>query len=69
MVPGLVWTIYPGGIAVDPQGPASGSYRVFRGGCWDFSARDCRSAYRINDDPALRFLNIGFRVVLAPGQP
>jgi formylglycine-generating enzyme required for sulfatase activity len=58
----------PGGIAVDPQGPVSGSYRVFRGGIWDFSASYCRSAYRNNRYPDGRYLHIGFRVVLAPGQ-
>ena len=27
----------------DPTGPATGSYHVFRGGCWCFSASFCRS--------------------------
>jgi len=43
------WSEYPGGIAVDPQGPATGSSRVFRGGYWVDSlayARYCRSAFR-----------------------
>ncbi len=59
----------PGGIAVDPQGPATGSNRVIRGGYWDGYARNCRSANRRVNDPDIRDCNIGFRVLLAPGQP
>jgi formylglycine-generating enzyme required for sulfatase activity len=60
---------YPTGSVTDPAGPASGSFRVFRGGYWDFYAWFCRSAYRYGYDPSLRDSGIGFRVVLAPGQP
>jgi len=64
----------PGGIAVDPRGPGTGSRRVIRGGCWHFwldwaIARYCRSASRILYVPGLRLIFFGFRVVLAPGQP
>jgi formylglycine-generating enzyme required for sulfatase activity len=59
---------YPGGIAVDPQGPATGSSRVFRSGYWGGFGRDCRSARRDSYDPTGRNARIGFRVVLAPGQ-
>ena len=48
--------------AVDPKGPAIGSFRVLRGGCWFFYARDCRSAYRLKRDPALRNAIYGFRL-------
>jgi formylglycine-generating enzyme required for sulfatase activity len=58
---------YAGGIAVDPQGPPTGSLRVIRGGDWGSGAWLCRSAYRINFNPDIRSLYIGFRVVLAPG--
>ena len=62
---------YPGGIALDPQGPATGSGRVLRSGGWRDVAGDCRSARRFYDygpDSGYDF-NVGFRVVLAPGQP
>jgi formylglycine-generating enzyme required for sulfatase activity len=59
----------PGGIAVDPQGPGTGSLRLIRGGNWIDYARNCRSAFRDNFDPDFRGNFIGFRVLLAPGQP
>jgi formylglycine-generating enzyme required for sulfatase activity len=63
------WGTYSGGIAVDPQGPATGSYRVIRGGDWGRYAGFCRSAYRDSpDDPGSRRGDVGFRAVLAPGQ-
>ena len=48
--------------AVDPKGLTSGSFRVLRGGCWFFYARDCRSAYRLKRDPNLRNAIYGFRL-------
>ena len=60
--------VYPGGIAIDPHGP-EGSTRVFRGGYWGGYAGDCRSAYRNANYPGGRYINFGFRVLLAPGQP
>ena len=46
----------------NPQGPSSGSYRVFRGGSWYYSALYCRSADRYSSSPSDRFLDIGFRL-------
>jgi len=63
---------YAGGIAVDPQGPASGEVRMVRGGVENMSgavAWCCRSAFRFGIRPDFRTYSIGFRVVLAPGQP
>jgi formylglycine-generating enzyme required for sulfatase activity len=60
---------YPGGIAVDPQGPATGSSRVIRGGYWGIRDWNCRSAYRGSSYPVSRYDFIGFRVLLAPSQP
>jgi len=44
----------------------NGSNRVIRGGSWNNSARNCRSAYRNGNDPGNRRNNLGFRLVLAP---
>jgi len=40
------------------------SYRVFRGGSWDFASGLCRSAYRSRLDPGLRNYLLGFRPAL-----
>ncbi len=60
---------YHGGSVTDPQGPSGGSYRVFRGGSWSDLAGNCRSAFRHYHYPTNRYSGIGFRVVLAQGQP
>ena len=63
------YDVYPGGSVFDPQGPASGSLRVIRGGGWYSDAWYCRSAIRsYYCAPGDRCGLIGFRVVLAPGQ-
>ena len=70
------WWAYdlPGGIALDPQGPTEGSYRVIRGGGldrwsgWDIPV-GCGSAHRYGSYPESGSNFFGFRVVLAPGQP
>jgi len=54
---------YPSGDVTDPVGPASGSFRVSRGGGWSSSARDCRSAYRGGITPSGRSSLLGFRVL------
>ncbi len=41
---------------------ARGSYRVLRGGGWNTSAVDCRSAVRGRYSPGLRIGNLGFRL-------
>jgi formylglycine-generating enzyme required for sulfatase activity len=60
---------YPTGTVIDPQGPGTGSGRVVRGGDLYFGALYCRSAPRWGDDPAFSANAVGFRAVLAPGQP
>jgi len=47
----------------NPPGPASGEYRVLRGGAWDFNGddNDARSAIRLVSQPGNRFDHIGFR--------
>jgi formylglycine-generating enzyme len=56
--------LLPGGGVTDPQSPATGSYRVYRGGSWDSLAFGCRSAYRDWDGPERRDDSLGFRVAL-----
>jgi len=48
----------------NPEGPASGSYRVLRGGCWYYVAYICRVANRIYYIPVYRHRSLGFRIVL-----
>ena len=58
---------YPKGPVTDPQGPASGTYRVLRGGCWFTAPSVHRSAVRVLDPPSKRTDIYGFRVVVAAG--
>jgi formylglycine-generating enzyme required for sulfatase activity len=59
-----------GGSVNDPKGPGSGSSRVVRGGSWRDDGSDCRSAPRGYYAPGFRgYGNVGFRAVLAAGQP
>jgi formylglycine-generating enzyme required for sulfatase activity len=50
----------------NPTGPASGTNRVVRGGCWSVSAGSCRSSSRGNSSPANGNNLIGFRVARNP---
>ena len=52
---------------VNPIGPANGTRRVYRGGCWDFPASQCRSAYRFGNRPTFRMFYVGFRVARNAG--
>jgi formylglycine-generating enzyme required for sulfatase activity len=54
------------GDTTDPQGPASGEYRVFRSGGWRNNAQDCRSSYRSGNKPSDTYRSVGFRVALRP---
>jgi formylglycine-generating enzyme required for sulfatase activity len=49
--------------AVDPRGPGTGSYRVFRGGSWLDPGKYCRVTARNFEFPVSRLHNVGFRVV------
>ncbi len=52
--------------AQNPQGSASGSYRVVRGGSWYDNDSSIRCANRSNDNPDNRNYYIGFRCVRQP---
>ena len=53
---------YSSGSQTNPTGPASGSYRVNRGGSWCDYAWDCRSSYRFYDTPSYRYCDLGLRL-------
>ena len=54
------------GEVIDPQGAASGSYRVLRGGCWCHSAGSCAVGLRSIYGPDFRNFILGFRVAWRP---
>lgn len=60
-----------GGIQVDPLGPPSNAIgnKVMRGGGYDYFDSDCRSAHRYYHGQVLNDTDLGFRVVLAVGEP
>jgi hypothetical protein len=54
---------YSAAAVTEPQGPSSGSTRVFRGGGWSGGARYCRSAYRLDFAASYRLDYLGFRLL------
>ncbi len=54
---------YPSGAVTDPAGPASGSYRVLRGGFSSYYAHYCRSVSRSSFNPYLRLNYLGLRIM------
>jgi formylglycine-generating enzyme required for sulfatase activity len=54
---------YPTSAVSDPTGPAEGTKRVIRGGCWITAPAVSRSANRGGTDPVGWYFNFGFRVV------
>ncbi|MDD3587940.1 MAG: formylglycine-generating enzyme family protein, partial [Thermoguttaceae bacterium] len=57
---------YPREPAIDPEGPTTGTFRIFRGGSWSIEAIYCRSAVRFGFTPDFRRDDIGFRISLVP---
>ena len=58
---------YEAAPAVDPQGPAAGARRVFRGGGWIYDAGACRSACRASAVPGYRDGILGVRLLRTAG--
>jgi sulfatase modifying factor 1 len=54
---------YPTEEQTDPAGPASGTLRVYRGGCWNDFAKNMRSAYRATLEQNKGSFNLGIRLV------
>jgi len=54
---------YSSSPANDPMGAASGSARMFRGGCWGNSTGVSRSTFRGYSYPGGRYSNVGLRLV------
>ena len=50
----------------DPAGGASGSFRVWRGGCWGNDAHYCTVGKRNRDSPDVRRNYLGFRLACLP---
>jgi len=57
-----VYTAVP---KTNPTGPATGSYRVYRGGNWYGGESGCRVSYRGHHAPGDDFNYLGFRLVLS----
>jgi formylglycine-generating enzyme required for sulfatase activity len=53
---------YAGGDMTNPVGPATGSSRLARGGCWSYTAQDCRVANRADVTLGGNFNILGFRL-------
>ena len=59
---------YSSSPSVDPTGPSTGSYRVIRGGSWNYYAQYCRASNRNLSGPDYWDRYLGFRLALSPGQ-
>jgi formylglycine-generating enzyme len=55
---------YSSSSQTNPNGASSGSFRVYRGGSWDYGAEDCRIAIRYGRNPAISYGYLGFRIVM-----
>ncbi len=56
-------TYYSNSPDMDPSGPEAGQRRIIRGGSWNNTAEQVRSALRFRSSPRGRVDNVGFRVV------
>ena len=51
----------------DPKGAVSGSFRVFRGGGYNYGAGNCTSSYRYYYAPSFDTRHLGFRLACSAG--
>ena len=56
---------YSSSAQTNPQGSATGSNRVLRGGSWSYSAQGCRVSLRNNNTPDSRSYYYGLRLALS----
>ena len=54
---------YSSSPSADPRGPSSGTFRVLRGGTWNYSTAYLRCAYRNGSEPGTSNYYSGFRCV------
>jgi serine/threonine-protein kinase PpkA len=57
------YDVYPSKKTSNPRGPENGSFRICRGGGWNYGAEYCRSANRHGSSPGLGMNYLGFRLV------
>ena len=55
---------YDSNSKTNPTGPSYGSYRVNRGGSWDYFTGSSRVSFRCGNNPSLTFDNIGLRLAI-----
>jgi formylglycine-generating enzyme required for sulfatase activity len=46
----------------NPRGPKEGKSKVVRGGAWKFSAQNCRSGFRYNENPGYADVCFGYDI-------
>ncbi len=56
---------YNNNAQTNPTGPASGDYRVYRGGCWSFYSRGCRVSSRDKWFSNYRINGLGLRLAMS----
>ena len=59
-------TYYASSPATNPTGPTTGSFRLLRGGGWDYNSSNCLASQRGLDTPVTVYNYSGFRVARNP---
>ena len=55
---------YANDAQTNPTGPASGTSRTCRGGCWLYAKDNCRLTYRASFNPTQKYTYIGLRLAM-----